>query len=440
MITKKDIDDIWNRYSPFRTRYRKVKKYYDGRNVDRYFYIPRLDGREKTQTITNWVAHITGIHTGMLTSKSVQYDDADDSNKAGLDEVRSCLAENDADALDEQNFRNAFLYGQGVETISFSAGAIRITSSSPDEWAFSLDEYGNLQIAVRKLKLSAGTFLQGHPLRTGTTIYEIYTRDFVARYSDGDKPFHEIYLAENKIGIMPVNCYCVKSDKTSFFSESLLDACDLYNKTRGALCDDITHNVDAFLHWASADPNILEKLMQRDSKGVTVLARMRELSLIPTGKDDTLNFLAKVVDVDKFKYDLRESRRSIHLMGCIPDLASLTDGDGTITNISGVAIQMLFFYMLTASGSLSRQFSRGLRNRIRIINRYNELIGRPHVADVNALTISMRLNLPTNSTEIIQYVPNLAQVLGRKEIVSMIPQVDNPDAAIKESPLSSPIT
>lgn len=416
----------------------KRRKYFDATHAVDELLRPRIDGRAKTQDKMNWVRYIVQRHVGFLTSRQVSYLPVgeDRSGVAALSALyrQQHLAENDAHLLTD-----AILYGYGIELLTMQGAtkAPLLTATDALEWCPVRDEYNQLVAAVRCVSLPAGTRHECEMLKEARAVWTLYTDKEIIRFdqvknAQGGLMIRELTRESHSWGAVPVIEYNAMRGRTSFISDALLRKCDNYDVSRSSLVDDIKHNVDALLVTEGVD---YQALLEKDEHGRSVLEKLKAVGLFPLPKDAKANYLQRTVDIEKFRFDQKTTRAEIHLMGCVPDLdETIAGNEGTITSISGVALKLMFHLMIEQSAEFARNFERGLRRRIELLDGLKGF-GQPEIGDV---AIHMNHNLPFADTEMLQYLGNLAGLLSREDRLRLLPFVDDPRAAAERAAAESP--
>ena len=440
-----DVLKIWEAGTLVRERMCRVKLYYDGEVKLRELEEKRLDGRAKSKVLTNWTKYASRLHAGLMTGHAATYSHRDGAESKALAAYQDFADRENLAAADSEHYRNAFLYGYSAEIHSFEAGQARVQTTWPWDWVFVTNERGEIVKGLHRQAVPAFTELDGELVKKDTAIFRLYTATEIITYktsiapaaqSSGNAVVEDSDIDESagalvefsriahNYGRPPVVVFRVSEDAQPFLQDDFLKQCDAYDITRSAMQDDIKHAVDSLLMTKGLK---FEKLLERDKDGKSVLAKLREDGFFPLPENAEANYLTRTVDVEKFKADLKVTRASIHLMACIPDLDETIGGnEGTITNISGVGLKLMFHLMLQAAAEMEKHFKVGLRKRVEVWNRVNWAAEGLELTD---FTISMTVNLPFNEAEIVQYLPNLEGVLSTEDRIKLLPFVDSPARA-----------
>jgi SPP1 family phage portal protein len=407
----------------------KRSQYFHATHTVADLVAPRIDGRAKTQDKTNWVRYIIQRHAGFLTSRPVTYLPSGDDPRDGVNYLAKIYRERNLAANDGHLLSDALLYGKGIELFTMQGtGTPIIRACDATEWRIIRDESLEIVAALRRTEIQKGTYYRGALLAANRVVFTVYTDSEIIRYETakdaiGKSTMREFDREPHKWGVVPVVEYTALRNGESFISDALLRKCDNYDISRSALIDDIKHNVDALLVTEGID---YTQLLEKDDHGRSVLEKLKAVGLLPLPKDAKASYLQRVVDIEKFRFDQKTTRAEIHLMGCLPDLdETIAGNDGTITSISGVALKLMFQLMLEQSAEFSRNFERGLRRRIELID-IPMRFDAPKIGDVQ---IQMNSSLPFADTEFLQYLPNLDGLLTREDKLRLLPFVTDPGGA-----------
>lgn len=450
MLSTDVIKNLWQDQMMARHRMAETRSYYKGEQKIPELLMRRIDGRMKSVVRTNWTAYVADRHTGFLLTHPVAYSAVDGQESQGLKDYLSWYRTANLATQDLEHFRNALLYGFSVEPIGFNGQRVVSRTTWPWDWCLVLNEDMEVEIAIHRQVMLKGAWFKGARLETDKALVRVYDSKRMTRYLSSVSTVHNQEADENAsgrggsspdysydlgslelldskehyLGRVPVVVYRVKEDGTPFVSSAFFTQCDVYDITRSSLSDDIKHNVDALLMLKGMD---YEPLLEKDAKGVSVIEKLRAIGLLPVPAGAEAGYLHRTVDVEKFKYDLKVTRASLHIMGCVPDLDETIGGnEGTVTSISGVALKLLFHSMIEKASEFEKHFTVGLRDRLAIWNTLQGKMAQPVLPEAE---IKLKRNLPFNEAEILQFLPNLKGVLSTQDQIGLLPMVDSASAA-----------
>jgi SPP1 family phage portal protein len=440
-----DVLKLWEAGADVRDRMAKVKTYYDGEVKLRELYEKRLDGRDKSRVLRNWTKYAARLHAGFMTGTPVAYSHRDGADSDDLKAFQNFVDQESLAATDTEHYRNALLYGYSVEIHAFEDGRPRVATTWPWDWVFVANERGEVVKGLHRQAVPKFTQLEtGEIAMDDMVVFRLYTDREIVTYhgtakglagssgntmveaSDIDEAagqLTEVNRERHVYNVPPLVVFRVSEDGKPFFQDDFFQQCDSYDITRSSMQDDIKHAVDSMLMTKGMK---YEKLLEKDKDGLSVLAKLRAEGFLPLPDGADASYLTRVVDVDKFRADLSESRSAIHSMACVPDLEKALGSEGTITNISGVALKLLFYVLILASAEMQKHFLVGLRRRIDV---WNQISGLAYGVRLENVAIAMKMNLPFNELEIVQYMPNLDGVLATEDKLKLLPFVDSPAQA-----------
>lgn len=426
MIQPKDILLIWQKGSADRLAMDRARSFYEGTNLVPELQQVRSDGRPKTHVRTNWTKYTVDQHTGFVTTKPVQYSTSLDDN-SGIQYLYGLVNANDLDTLDTEHFANCLLYGQSVELHGFDGDRVTITQTVPYNWVFVDDAFGKTVAAIYKVDLAAGTMLNGALLTKPKSIFYHYDYELITEFEMNEKG--ELSLVSSKphlFGTLPLVRFQAQKGYKPFLDRAFYSTCDNYDVIRSAQTDDIKYNVDSMMITKGVD---FQALIEKDDKGITTLEKLRTMGILPVDATASVDWLTRNTDVEKFRFDLRVARASIHLMGCMPDLNDTINANGASPTVSGMALKLMFQSMIQKSGEFIKYFKRGLNSRIQLINNQSTRLGFPLITDY---TIKLETNVPQSHIEWLQYLKNMEGIIPKFEIYKLLPFIDNPESTFEE--------
>lgn len=432
-FTGKNIKTIWDAGAASRAAMARAEHYYKGTQTIGELGVLRIDGRRKTSLTTNWTRYATMLHTGFLVGHPVAYINGDES---GLDELKRVSKVNNIPAADSLHMANAMRHGYSVELHTFDGSDIRTEAHNPQNWQIIDDEKGHPVAAIYHIVIPAGKVHRGKVLEKPMAVFYGYDDKKIINFEGevGQELKQKDEIKEHSYGRLPLVVFQLNADRSPFFSRAFYDQCDVFDVSRSSLVDDIKYNVDSLLMLKGID---YEEMLEKDDNGVSVIEKLKAMKILPLPEGADASFLLRDTDVEKFKYDLRVTRAAIHLMAAIPDLDETINGHegGTITNISGIALKLMFHAMMQQSREFELYFAQGLRDRVALLNSINDIQNRPLLNDYET---AFTRNLPFNDIELVQYLPNLENVLGREDILHLLPFVKDPAESAKKSPAKAP--
>jgi SPP1 family phage portal protein len=452
MLKPDEIAKIWDACRSNRAAMERTKSYFEGRQSIPELEQNRIDGRPKSKIITNWTKYVTIQHSGFLLSRRVSYSPIRATGSEvpeAYQALDSIYTSNNLAAIDESHFKNAFLYGFSVETHGFGDRGIEVVDSYPWNWAFVKDESNQIVTAIQRVVMPKYSYYKGDFLADDINVFFVYTDTEITEYksnsssrsrygeteasglSANDEPISIIQPSLQLVGTkphyygeVPITVFYLDESFTPFLGDDFFKQCDAFDVSRSAWQDDIKYDVDSLLKTTGMK---FEPLLEKDADGVTVMEKLRRIGLFPVPEGGDASYITRNTDVQRIMQNLKESRAAIHMIGCIPDLDGTIGGnEGTVTNISGIALKLMFHPMIQKASEFEKFFSIGLRDRVMKINTILAKLGLPTVEDYQ---VKLSMNIPFNEMEIIQYLPNLREVLSVQDQIKLLPMIQSPSQA-----------
>lgn len=431
MITGETAKKIFD--AEDRTQKEKIRKHFEGKSIPQELYRRRIDGREKSKNITNWTKYVANLHVGFATSNDVNYTlnglRQDDPGLSNFEEVSQL---NNLAALDSDHYRFAFLYGYSVETYSFDGITVKVTITNPNNWSFVKNENGDIVEAIYGVLLKANTYYKEDLLDKDTLLLYVYDKEEVKVFIEDNKKKEliEVESYNHQFDGLPLTVFKIKRDGQPFLDDDFFSLVDDYNISRSSLSDEIKYAADSLLKMTGTDKKHWESLLEKDETGVTSLQKLTEMGFLPVPQGGDADYLTRSTSVEKYEFGLRSTRASIHTAGCIPDLThTRIDVNGAITNISGIALKLMFAPLEMKAGEFAKVFEVSLRERV---NHINSVFRKLNQATLEDYDLKLQLNIPQNHTDWLQYLSNMKDVIPIKEIYRLMPFIEYPERVYGE--------
>jgi len=420
------INDILEAAAPQFKAAKLNRSFFEGARVPPELHEPRLDQRPKTMLQTNWAKFVVDFHAQFAIGRGIAYPGA---APGFIDFYR----ERGAASTDLAHWRNCLLYGFSVEIPSVEADGLHATVGSPENWFLIDDERGAPHEAVYTTTLPAMTYFRGELLRKDLELFYHFAADgsWTAFRKAGRswEPFDAGFSPlTDGLGI---NVFQLDPKRRPFIDRALRSNFDAYDVTRSALADEIRYNVDSLLKTKGVE---WEPLLERSKDGRTVLQKFLQMGYLPVAADGDAEYLSRELNVSKYEMQLSSTRHAIFLQARLPDLDNVISGNGgTTTSITGVALGLMYQPTSQLAHDHFSMFTRGLSARAEALARAEEIVST--FGDVAMGEPRLQPNIPENPTEILQYLPNLKDILSREDLLRLMPQVDDVDGALARTPL-----
>ena len=439
------LQSVWNDAQARRDAQAKRQRYYDGDHDKRKGGDTYSDGSKKSNRFANWIKFIVNRYVGALTSTPYQITDTDDADPAQVIEGEAApltgpqmytelTDDNNLDARDVENLRNALLKGFSVEVHEFHAresdgdesgsvqGQIVVYNDDPENWTFIEDEYGDVAGALRSITLEANTVFQDEVLEDKRELMTFYDDRFIYDYErvGTDSAWQPIGdPREHFYGRVPVIRWRVNKRCKPIISDALIGQQDEYNDVDSSSGDAIRSFQDCVLKTWGIDSDYIKKNAKNISES-------KHLPLDDKQTDDAV-YMTRELDYEPVESRLSRTREHIHMDGEVPDVAQIVGATGVT---SGIALRLKFLPMEQAAAGMIHYLKEGLRERITLIN---AMLRRSQGAEIEGVIPTVQFTLPMNVVEERKSLAemNEAQVLSLKTILELMPGIDDPERELK---------
>jgi SPP1 family phage portal protein len=428
-LTLEQIDEIWEGKAAEREAMTKRKQYYDGQHAIVGRGESYADGTEKAERVTNWVEDIVDRHTGSLSEyqvTAIQDPGAEEARDTAAFDAYAALVESEGlVAQDIKNRRNAHIFGSHIEVHSYDPDAktIRITNYDPREWVIVRDnETDAIRIAVRRVKLPKGAVYQDAYLKEDLEIQTVYTDEWILVYRLGkDKDGKRNWEPDKKSSQdhhykrPPVVEWKLTEDGKSLITEALMGQNDDYNEIDSANSDSIKRDVDSMLMIKGVD----SEWVMNNAEAI------RQTRVIPLPKESELGELARTFDTARIEERLKRTRKHIHAMGKVPDLAEIV---GTSGATAGIALKLMFTSMEQFAEATIAILKQCLRERLELIGAVTEIKGG---AQLEGYELTIQFRMPVNRIEEWKSIGALDGKVSRKTKLRLLTDITDPDAELE---------
>ena len=221
-------------------------------------------------------------------------------------------------------------------------------------------------------------------------------------------------VQQHLFGEVPVVEYQNGADRIADF-ETSLSLIDAYNVIMSDRVTDKEKFIDAILcvFGAELDENDIDKL--RDH-------RMLNLPL-----DAKVEYAQKVLNESDLHILASDLIAEIHKQSMTVDMS-----DSAFGTASGQALKLKLLSLLMLVKTKIRSFSRGLKKRFEIYNRFLNIKNNIVLMDKRDLEPVFTINIPIDETAIVNMVKNLQGIVDRKTLLQQLWFVRDPEAVLKK--------
>lgn len=406
------IDALWSNDAQNRAKRSKRENYYDAKHAILDRTEKYGDGKDKSNIVTNWVGHIVDEHTGTISTYQVSSEE--DAMEQAVKEYSTIAEDNFLASKDIDNRRNAFLFGYGIEVHSFNAekGKIVIKNYPSNEWLIQRDSDGDIALAIRWVTLPEYTIYNQEVLTEDIELISVYTK---TGYVHAEKRGEQWAIIEENThfyGMVPVVQWRVDENSEGIVSDAIIKQNDEYNETDSANGDSVKIDVDSILKLKGID-----SVWANENE-----VMIREKRMIPLPEGGDAEYMSRTFDTLRIQDRLDRTRKHIHIMGKVPDVANVVGATG---GTSGIALKLLFSPMQRKSESVISFLKQGVSDRIELINAMWKKLNKPILEDY---TITIQFVMPVNRIEEWQNIAMLNGIVSKKTMLELLTDINDPEA------------
>ena len=415
-LSKELIYKLIRKHTLERSRLQKLKKYYLGEHA-----ILNHERRNKNapnyKTVANHAKDIADTSTGYFMGNPIKY-----NNTAGSDLEPLLVAFDGAeiDQVDAQNALNMAIYGRAYEYIYAKEGLAELDSTSVDpEDVFivyddSIERKALFAVYYYEIKddTKDATKYQAEVF-TQNLHYHIVLRDSSIGTTQNEK------VEEHNLGQIPIIEY-----RNNHFAigdyEQQISLIDAYNSLMGNRVNDKEQAVESILVLYGA------QLADNQEEAREAMSILAEEGLLELPADAKADFLKNALDENATEILRKALKEDIYTFSHVPNL---TD-ENFAGNSSGVAMEFKLLGLEMITKTKEANYKRGLRQRIAIFAHY---LGMQQIAlEAHSIVPQFSRGLPKNLLELSQIINNLEGKVSLRQLISLLPFVEDPDAELED--------
>ena len=415
-LNKKLIYKLIQKHTQERSRLQKLKKYYLGEHA-----ILNHERRNKNapnyKTVANHAKDIADTSTGYFMGNPIKY-----NNTAGSDLEPLLVAFDGAeiDQVDAQNALNMAIYGRAYEYIYAKEGLTELDSTSvdPENIFIVYDD------SIERKALFAVYYYEIKDDTKDATKYqaEVFTQNLhyhiVLRDSSTGTTQDE-QVEPHNLGQIPIIEY-----RNNHFAigdyEQQISLIDAYNSLMGNRVNDKEQAVESILVLYGA------QLADNQEEAREAMSILAEEGLLELPADAKADFLKNALDENATEILRKALKEDIYTFSHVPNL---TD-ENFAGNSSGVAMEFKLMGLEMITKTKEANYKRGLRQRIAIFAHY---LGMQQIAlEAHSIVPQFSRGLPKNLLELSQIINNLEGKVSLRQLISLLPFVEDPEAELKE--------
>ena len=394
----------------------KLKRYYIGEHSI-LEHKRRNPNAPNFKTVANHAKDIADTATGYFLGSPITYNNTGESD---LEPLLVAFDNAEVDQVDTQNALNMAIYGRAYEYIYVKEGLNELDSASLDvENTFIV--YDD---SIERRPLFAVYYYEVKDDSKDTKTYqaEVFTQNLhyhiVLRNSSGS------YVKKNDVephhlGQIPIIEY-----KNNNFAigdyEQQISLIDAYNSLMGNRVNDKEQAIESILVLYGAQ---LGDTPEETHKAMSVL---NEEGLLELPMDSKADFLKNLLDEGATEILRKSLKEDIYTFSHVPNL---TD-ENFAGNSSGVAMEFKLLGLEMITKTKEANYKRGIRQRIAIFAHY---LGMQQIAlEAHSIVPQFSRGLPKNLLELSQVINNLEGKVSLRQLISLLPFVEDPDAELED--------
>lgn len=415
-LSKELIYKLIRKHTQERSRLRDLKKYYMG-DHDILKHERRNKNAPNFKTVANHAKDIADTSTGYFMGNPIKYNNTAESD---LEPLLVAFDGAEIDQVDAQNALNMAIYGRAYEYIYAKEGLTDLDSTSvdPENVFIVYDD------SIERKALFAVYYYEIKDDTKDVTKYqaEVFTQNLhyhiVLRDSSKGTTQNE-NVGEHNLGQIPIIEY-----RNNHFAigdyEQQISLIDAYNSLMGNRVNDKEQAVESILVLYGAQ---LADNLEDAREAMSILA---EEGLLELPADAKADFLKNALDENATEILRKALKEDIYTFSHVPNL---TD-ENFAGNSSGVAMEFKLLGLEMITKTKEANYKRGLRQRIAIFAHY---LGMQQIAlEAHSIVPQFSRGLPKNLLELSQIINNLEGKVSLRQLISLLPFVEDPDAELEE--------
>ena len=415
-LNKELIYKLIQKHAQERQRLKKLKSYYMGEHA-----ILKHERRNKNapnfKTVANHAKDIADTATGYFMGNAIKYNNTAEGD---LEPLLVAFDGAEIDQVDAQNALNMSIYGRAYEYIYAKEGLTELDSTSvdPENVFLVYDD------SIERKALFAVYYYEIKDDTKDATKYqaEVFTQNL----------HYHIVLRDSSIGttqneqVEPYNLgqAPIIEYRNNHFAigdyEQQISLIDAYNSLMGNRVNDKEQAVESILVLYGAQ---LADNLEDAREAMRILA---EEGLLELPTDAKADFLKNALDENATEILRKALKEDIYTFSHVPNL---TD-ENFAGNSSGVAMEFKLLGLEMITKTKEANYKRGIRQRISIFAHY---LGMQQIAlEAHSIVPQFSRGLPKNLLELSQVINNLEGKVSLRQLISLLPFVEDPDAELEE--------
>lgn len=414
MLDKKLIYKLIQKHATESSRLKTLKDYYLGKHD--ILQHRRREGKPNFKTVCNHAKDIADTSTGYFMGSPIKYNN---TAKGDLEKLLSAFDSADIDQVDSDNAINMAIYGRAYEYVYVREGENEVDAVSlePENTFLVYDD------SIEQIPLFAVYYYPVDDATKDTVEYraEVLTDHIhyhltLHNYTEGKTS--EVEINYHHFETIPVIEY--RNNKFGIGDyEQQISLIDAYNSLTGNRVNDKEQAIESILILYSA------RLGDTEEEVSEARRILREEGILELPEGSKAEYLNNVLDENSVEILRNAIKEDIYTFSHIPNL---TD-ENFAGNSSGVAMEFKLLGLEMVTKTKEQYYKRGLRKRIELFAGY---LNMGQIAE-NAKSIVPQFSrgLPKNVLELSQIISNLQGKVSLRQLLSLLPFVEDPDAEIE---------
>lgn len=393
----------------------KLKRYYIGEHSI-LKHERRNPNAPNFKTVANHAKDIADTATGYFLGSPITYNNTGESD---LEPLLVAFDNAEVDQVDTQNALNMAIYGRAYEYIYVKEGLNELDSASLDvENTFIV--YDD---SIERRPLFAVYYYEVKDDTKDTKTYqvEVFTQNLhyhIVLHDSSGSYVKKLDVEPHHLGQIPIIEYKNNNFAIGDYEQQII-LIDAYNSLMGNRVNDKEQAIESILVLYGAQ---LGDTPEETHKAMSIL---NEEGLLELPMDSKADFLKNLLDEGATEILRKALKEDIYTFSHVPNL---TD-EKFAGNSSGVAMEYKLLGLEMITKVKESNYKRGLRQRISIFAKY---LGLQQIAlDANSIVPQFSRGLPKNLLELSQVINNLEGKVSLRQLISLLPFVEDPDAELE---------
>ena len=395
-------------------RLKNLKDYYLGEHD--ILKHERRKGQPNFKTVANHAKDIADTATGYFMGNPIKYMNTEGSD---LEQLLEAFDGAEIDQVDSDNALNMAIYGRSYEYIYAKEDTTELDSTTlePENTFLVYDD------SIEKRPLFAVYYYHVKDDVNNTTSYHAEVLTKTLHYSlvlqSGSSGTTENDTSEqHHMGTIPIVEYQNNKFRIGDY-EQQINLIDAYNSLMGNRVNDKEQAIESILLLYGA------QLADTEEEAKEAMQILREEGLLELPLDAKAEFLSNTLDENSVEVLRKALKEDIYTFSHVPNL---TD-EKFAGNTSGVAMEFKLLGLEMITKTKEANYKRGLRQRIKI---FANFLGMKQISiDAKSIVPQFSRGLPKNLLEISQIISNLDGKVSLRQLISLLPFVEDPDAELE---------